>query len=169
MSEQFGNPSVYLISGMAGAGKTTRAMRLESESGAVRFCPDEWLLSLMTDVNDREEMDRLRGPVEALQWQQAQQLLRRGVSVILENGFWSREERLDHAETAHSLGCRVVLIYLDVSKAELWRRISERNDRLAAGALRISERELSTWLGWLESPDEKERSFYDEVVVHTEG
>jgi hypothetical protein len=45
---------------MAGAGKTTLARRIERESGAMRFSPDEWLLSLMADVDDRAEMDRLR-------------------------------------------------------------------------------------------------------------
>jgi hypothetical protein len=35
-----------------------------------------------------------RAAVEAIQWQLAQQLLALGVSVILESGFWSRQDGL---------------------------------------------------------------------------
>ena len=37
----------------AGAGKTTLAKQLEAE-GAVRMCPDEWLVALGFDIYDKD-------------------------------------------------------------------------------------------------------------------
>jgi predicted kinase len=39
-------PTAHLIHGYLGAGKTTFAMGLESETGAVRFTHDEWMRKL---------------------------------------------------------------------------------------------------------------------------
>lgn len=152
---------LHLISGMAGAGKTTLAKRIEQESGAIRLSPDEWLVTLMQDPADRAEMDRLREPVEKLQWELAQRLLGEGLIVVLENGFWRRDERLEYCREAQAIGAMVTLYFLDPSKRELLRRIEKRNPQLQAQALRISETELNTWLGWLERPDEEELAAYD--------
>ena len=35
-------PTLTLMVGLPGAGKTTRAKELEQATGAVRFTPDEW-------------------------------------------------------------------------------------------------------------------------------
>ena len=90
-------PTLHLLCGMAGAGKTTLAKRIEAETGAVRLSPDEWLLELMADPGDRAEMDRKRPSVEALQWQVAARLLDKGLDVVLENGFWQRDTLLSRS------------------------------------------------------------------------
>ena len=160
-------PTLHLLCGMAGAGKTTLAKRIEAETGAVRLSPDEWLLELMADPGDRAEMDRMRPSVEALQWQVAARLLDKGLDVVLENGFWQRDERRGRREEGQQLGARVVLHFLDVPKDILLARIEARNQTLEAGALHITEQELDLWLGsWLEPPDEAELAAYDEHVIH---
>ncbi len=35
--------TAHLLHGFTGAGKTTFARQLEAETGAVRFCQDEWV------------------------------------------------------------------------------------------------------------------------------
>ena len=52
-------PTLILLCGLPGAGKTTRARQLAAERGAVRLCPDEWLASLGTDPRDEPARDRL--------------------------------------------------------------------------------------------------------------
>ena len=42
-------PTLTLMVGLPGAGKTTRAKELEQATGAVRFTPDEWHLFLFGD------------------------------------------------------------------------------------------------------------------------
>jgi predicted kinase len=54
---------LILLCGVAGAGKTTLAKQLEAK-GAVRMCPDEWLVALGFDIYDRDG----RIAVERLQW-----------------------------------------------------------------------------------------------------
>ena len=96
--------TLHLICGLPGSGKTTLAKQLEKSESAVRFCPDEWIADLLLNPNDRKEMDRLRDIVESIQWSFAKRLLALGVDVILENGFWSREERSRFRAEAEAVG-----------------------------------------------------------------
>ena len=75
---------MFLVCGLPGAGKTTRAKELERTYDAIRFCPDDWLDALAVNLHDEEARDR----VERLQWQMGRQLLDLGVSVIVEWGTW---------------------------------------------------------------------------------
>ncbi|MEM7625238.1 MAG: ATP-binding protein [Planctomycetota bacterium] len=148
--------------GMAGGGKTTRARQIEAATGAVRLSPDEWIARLMADTDDRAEADRLRDTVEALQWETAQRLLAAGADVILENGFWGADERSRCRDTARALGAAVCLHFLDPPEEELWRRLQERNARLAVGAYRVNRAELREWIGWFQKPDAAELATYDD-------
>lgn len=153
--------TLFLICGMAGAGKTTLAKQLERSQSALRLSPDEWIEKIIRDPSDKTEVDRLRDPVEALHWITAQRLLSLGVSVILENGFWSREERITYRAQAKALGARVELHYLDVSKDELWRRLAQRNAKSPEGSFPVTQYELELWLSWFEPPDSEELRTYD--------
>lgn len=155
--------TLYLICGLPCAGKTTLARRLEAETAAIRFCPDAWILALLADPGDIKERDRLRDPVEQLQWQTAQRLLATGQSVILENGFWVRSERRHYRERAHSLGARVEFHYLAPSLEGLLKRLRLRNAARDPESFPLSEAELLTWSGCFEAPDAAEFAAYDRV------
>jgi predicted kinase len=51
---------LYLIVGLPGAGKTTKARQLEVEASALRFTPDEWMKTLF-GRNDQATRDVLEG------------------------------------------------------------------------------------------------------------
>jgi len=144
--------TLFLLCGLPGAGKTTLAKQLEQEQAALRLCPDEWIATLLADANDIAERDRLRDPVEALQWGLAQRALVLSTNVILENGFWSRAERASYRARAEALGAQVKLHYLDVSRAELWRRLAQRNANLPPATFAVTEEQLDLWLTWFEPP-----------------
>lgn len=101
-------PVLTLMVGLPGSGKTTLAKRLEAETGAVRFTPDEWHLFLFGDDFHHPEEHALHDArhdrVEQLMWSLGKQLLARGVSVILDFGFWAREEREEKYREAMALG-----------------------------------------------------------------
>ena len=73
--------------------------------------------------------EKARAQIEDEQWQEAQELLKKGQSVILENGFWGRKEREEKRVAGQALGARVELHYLSAPIDELWRRIYARNKR----------------------------------------
>ncbi len=158
--------TLILVCGLPGAGKTTLAKELELSSQAVRFCPDEWIKAVIKDERDKPELDRLRDPVEQLQWRTAQRLLTLGSSVILENGFWSREERAGFQSQAKVLGARAELHCLTVPKEELWRRIEKRNAGSPDDSFQITREELDFWWSLYQVPAEDELQTYDSFHVY---
>jgi predicted kinase len=148
--------TLHLICGLPGAGKTTLARQIEQEWPALRLSPDEWIASILADPADIPERDRLRAPVEVLQWDLAKRLLALGQDVILENGFWSRAERVSYRAEAEALGAEVVLHYLDVGRDVLWDRLEKRNASLPPGTFAVTKDELDEWWSWFEPPVDEE-------------
>ncbi len=149
-----GAPTLFLMVGLPGAGKTTVARQLEVQRGALRLSPDEWLIPLFGA--DEHPSPAQRETVEALQWAVAARALALGLSVVLENGFWRRDERQDLRRKAAELGARCELVYLDVPRAELWARLERRNRERPPGTFTVAAADLDTWLGWFEPPDDAE-------------
>jgi predicted kinase len=75
-----------------------------------------------------------------------------GINVILENGFWSRDERISYRSPAEALGARVELKYLNVERDELWARLSKRNQNLPWGTFVVREDQLDLYLSWFQVP-----------------
>ena len=148
--------TLYLICGLPGAGKTTLARQIEQARNALRLSPDEWIAQILADPSDRAELDRLRSPIEAVQWELAARVLALGVDVILDWGFWSEEERRSYRSRAEALGARVEVHFLDVSREELWARLSKRNADPPSGTFAVAEEELDLWLSWFEPPARSE-------------
>ena len=75
-------PTLHLICGLPGAGKTTLAKEIEQSQSALRLCPDEWISDILADPTDAAELDRLRDPVEAIQWRLSKRALQLGVGLM---------------------------------------------------------------------------------------
>jgi predicted kinase len=148
--------TLFLICGLPGAGKTTLAKQLERSQPALRLAPDEWIAALLADLNDTDERDRLRSPVEAVQWEVAKRALTLGIDVVLEWGFWSRDERAWYRSQAEALGARVELRYLALERDELWARLSRRNAQLPPGTFVVTHEQLDLWSAWFEPPSADE-------------
>lgn len=153
---------------MSGSGKTTLAKELEANCVALRLCPDEWISLIIKNKHDKNELDRLRAPIEGLMWDLAKKLLISGVDIILENGFWSREERIEYLRNAKQVDAdvKVILHYLDLSIEKLWDRIQKRNLELPDDCFHITREELNQWMDWFTPPDQEEFKLYDGYKVH---
>ncbi|HUD22279.1 MAG TPA: AAA family ATPase [Acidobacteriaceae bacterium] len=141
-----------MICGLPGTGKTTVSKRLEKQRRALRLCPDEWISAMLPTPSQRSEMDRLRDPVEAMQWDVAMRVLELGIDAILEWGFWSRAERVRLAAMARQRGFRVEVRSLAVPFEELWSRIEARNTALPPGTFRVERADLELWWSDYEPP-----------------
>ena len=151
---------LILICGLPGSGKTTLATRLAPAVPAVRFCPDEWKHDLGIDYYDEKRRVRL----EQRLWRLGQELLGLGQSVILENGFWAREERDELRLVGRNLGVAVELHYLAAPVDELWRRLEIRNELALPGTVPIKREDLEKWAQQFEAPDAAELALFDEAA-----
>lgn len=156
-------PTLHIMVGMPGSGKTTYAKQLEQTTGAILFSPDPWQLILFgDDVNDPDH-DRRHTAVEDIQWELAQKLLSKGVSVIMDFGYWGRSERRSLYETAKSLNAYFRVHYMDVPMDELMRRIDKRNADPNQPSFTVTEADMRLWFSWFEPVTPEELAEYSDL------
>jgi predicted kinase len=148
--------TLYLMVGLPCSGKTTRAKDLEHEAFALRLTPDEWHVQLFGhDVFDPEH-DKRHGLIEDMLWQIAARALSLGTNVILDFGFWAKEERDDFRSRATELGARSEIVFMDVDEEELLRRMRIRNEHLTNRIHYIPEEMMKSWVQFFQKPDKSE-------------
>ena len=150
------HPTLFMLVGLPGSGKTTLARQLELEHQALRLTPDEWMLPLF----GWGEFENKREIVEGLLWNVAARALSLGLNAVLDYGLWGRWERDAYRVKAEAAGARVELRFLDVPHAELWRRIEERNRNLTPSEPHISADDLMSFQAVFEHPDAAELASY---------
>lgn len=145
-------PTLYLTCGLPGSGKTTRALQLEAASGVIRLNADDWIYDLYPDDAEAAARDQRRDHVEKVQWQLVEGLLLVGISVVLDWGLWTREERSLYRHRGEALGARVKVEYVDAPLDELQRRVANRNENLPPGTFHISADEMREFAALFERP-----------------
>lgn len=150
------SPTLYVMCGLPGSGKTTRAKELEAAGKGVLLNADAWVCLLYPDDAEAAARDERKSLVEQVQWELVERLLTSGVSVILDWGVWMRAERADYRQRARALDAEVETVFLDVALETLQERVSRRNQNLPPGTFHISAEELGEWAAIFEppSPDE---------------
>ena len=151
--------TLHLMVGLPCSGKTTLAKKLERERSAIRLTPDEWQVGLFGQDAEEPEHDTRHSFIEEMLWNIASRALELGTNVILDYGFWAREEREDYRLRANRQGASSEVHFLDVPEEELLRRLEVRNSQPTQGSFHISEESMKPWIAFFQkpTPDELER------------
>lgn len=152
---------LILTCGLPGVGKTALATKLAMERCALRLTKDDWLWALGSTPWDESTRER----VERELWRLAREVLRLGVSVVLDFGLWVRIERDEKRSAARELGVGVELHYLDVPSDQLWQRIAARNSEPPWVNHPIRHSDLDAWQRVFQAPDAAELALFDPPVI----
>src|SRR5579862_3219182 len=115
--------TVYLICGFIGAGKTTFAKKLEERTGAVRITKDEWSIRLIGNDPAFAGYAEWDEKIIGLSRDFAFYLAGKGISVIMDEGFWGKEEREDLKRQISAIGAGAVVYYVDTPIEEIRERV----------------------------------------------
>ena len=143
---------VYLIVGLPGAGKTTRAKELEISASALRLTPDEWQIVLFGDQNPPDKRDLVEGKLVQLGMRAAEL----GTNVVFDFGFWGKDERSALRWIAGTVGARSQVVYLPIDHEEQRRRVTNRFATTPGQTFHMSDVELEQWRAQFQAPDDEE-------------
>lgn len=143
---------VYLIVGLPGAGKTTRAKELEISASALRLTPDEWQIALFGDQNPPDKRDLVEGKLIQLGMRAAEL----GTCVVFDFGFWGKDERSALRWIAGTVGATSQVVYLPIDHQEQRRRVTDRLATTPRQTWHMSDVELEQWRAQFQAPDDDE-------------
>ncbi|MDD2770400.1 MAG: ATP-binding protein [Methylococcus sp.] len=124
-------PTVHLIEGPVGAGKSTFATTLGSRTQGVHIALDEWFVRLFSP--DRPGGDHMSWYIERkerlidLIWYHSERLIASGKDVILELGLIQREPRIEFCRKIKSNGYAFIVHVLDAPTEIRRERVQRRN------------------------------------------
>lgn len=124
-------PTVFLIEGPVGAGKSTFAARVGQQHAAPRLNLDEWMATLFRPDRPADGfvdwyVDRKRRCIEQI-WCVAGDLIDVGSSVILELGLVQRADRDDFYTRVDAAGYPLKVYVLDAPETVRRERVRQRN------------------------------------------
>jgi predicted kinase len=148
--------SVHLISGLPCSGKTTYSKELRSETESVHFSLDYWLITIfgryvIREIGHEEHVRRVLACRELI-WSVSAEFIKRGTDVILDDGFFLRDDRMKVSAMAHALGAKAIIHFLDVSPEILKERLEARNADLPQYNFDIKPETLEGFFGLYEKP-----------------
>lgn len=150
---------VILICGKICSGKTYYAKQLKEKYNAVLLSTDEATYELIH--NEQGEFYNVFAErVNRYLRKKAVEIVKAGADVILDWGFWTRENRHEISEFLTSCGVLYEWHYIDIDDALWQKNIEERNNRIlenkGGSDFFVDEGLLQKVLRMFETPDKNE-------------
>ena len=149
-------PLAHIIIGFIGSGKTTFARRLERETGAMRFTKDEWMVRLFGNTPPKDKFAEYDGKMTSLARDMALNCLKAGASVIIDEGFWEREQRDEIRQRVRMVGAIPILYYLEVPLEIMKERTLKRSENTPDDSFNIDEESFDQYWRFFQPPDKDE-------------
>lgn len=146
-------PTVFLLCGLPGSGKSTYAKELE-KSGVVRYTLDEELFKRFGRHFEYGYDDKEAETKAQLRELCAEQV-RAGRSVMLDFGFWKRAARDEYKHFVEQLGANCRLLYFAVPEQELKNRLHIRNETDLDRNHHIDEELMDKFITMFEAPQDE--------------
>lgn len=151
--------SVYLICGKICSGKSFYAKALKEKHHAVILSTDEATYDLINNEQG-EFYDIFAQRVNHYLRRKAVEICQAGANVILDWGFWTKENRTGISAYFKSHGISCEWHYIDIDDDTWKRNIEERNQRIEEGNggsdFYVDEGLLNKLLSMFEIPDKDE-------------
>jgi len=122
-------PHVHLMLGLPGSGKTTLSLKLSEELSLPRFSLDEEYFRVVPNTQQSERDFTMEAHIEEKIKEKVATLLASGSSVVLDFCPWRSSRRREYYTFITSHGGIPQVYYLPVERAELMRRLEQRNLR----------------------------------------
>ncbi len=121
---------VYLICGRICCGKTTYAQKICSENNAILLSVDEIMLSLFDQCCGRELHMEYERRIKNYLFDKSLEIIEKGFHVVLDWGFWTKEERNATKDFYKSRNIDCELHYIEIDN-ETWEyQLNKRNNEI---------------------------------------
>lgn len=130
-------PKVIALCGKICSGKTFYANKIKEEKNAVILSTDE-VTFYLTDNEQGERYDDFAKRVNEYLMKKAIDIVRAGANVILDWGFWSKEERINLTNYYKKYNIPVEWHYVDVTQEKWQDFIKKRNELIVSGQEKYS-------------------------------
>lgn len=152
---------VIMTCGKICSGKSTYANKISKEQKAVILSVDEITLALFGQ-HTGEKHDEYVEKLKSYLFDKSVEIVRTGVNVILDWGFWTKQERVFAREFYKSKNIECEFHYIDVSD-DIWKqRIAQRNSDVSNGkvsAYYIDDNLAKKFESLFEKPDDDDVDF----------
>jgi predicted kinase len=125
------HPTLYIIQGFLGSGKSTFSKALAGKEGAVRLNADEWCSENYAPEQLAANWDACFADAVDNLWKTAKDLLGQNQSVIFDMGFWDTQSRIHARQKALEMNARLVHYYIYAPDNILMERLSKRSGPIA--------------------------------------
>jgi len=120
---------VILICGKICSGKTTYAKNIAKNENAVILSVDELMLTLFGQYVG-EKHDEMAEKTEKYLYKKSIELISNGLNVILDWGFWTREERIIATKYYANMGIKAEWHYIEIDDITWKNYMEKRNNAI---------------------------------------
>jgi predicted kinase len=162
-------PVAHIVIGFIGSGKTTFARKLEKETGAVRFTKDEWMVRLFGNTPPKDKFEEYDNKMASLATDMAVKCLKLGIDVIIDEGFWIKEQRDEIREKVNNVGAIPKMCYLNVPLEIMKARTLRRTEKPPMDSFTIDEESFNHYWKFFQPPNKDEEFALIEEVIENSG